>query len=54
VIADAVADTGLTLHFALRQLALQEPATLEACVLVDQRERRLVDDLPLRGSAAVR
>jgi hypoxanthine-guanine phosphoribosyltransferase len=54
VVVDTVADTGLTLHFALRQLALQQPTSMEACVLVDQRQRRLVDDLPLRGSHALR
>lgn len=48
VIVDAVADTGLTLHFALRELAGQSPASLEACVLVDRRARRLVPELPLR------
>ena len=48
VVVDAVADTGLTLHFALRELAADAPASLEACVLVDRQARRLVPDLPLR------
>jgi hypoxanthine-guanine phosphoribosyltransferase len=51
VIVDAVADTGLTLHFALRELAAEAPASLEACVMVDRRARRLVPDLPLRPGA---
>jgi hypoxanthine phosphoribosyltransferase len=51
VVVDAVADTGLTLHFALRELAAAAPASLEVCVLVDRRARRLVPDLPLRGGA---
>jgi hypoxanthine phosphoribosyltransferase len=49
VVVDAVVDTGLTLHFALRKLAAEQPASLEACVLVDRRAHRLIDDLPLRA-----
>jgi hypoxanthine-guanine phosphoribosyltransferase len=48
VLVDAVVHTGLTLHYALRQLATLEPGSLEACVLDDRRRLRLVDDLPLR------
>jgi hypoxanthine phosphoribosyltransferase len=55
VVVDAVVDTGLTLYVALRALARAEPASLEACVLVDRRARRLIDDLPLRaGGFALR
>ena len=54
VVVDAVVHTGLTLHFALRQLAAAQPASLEACVLDDRRRLRLVDDLPLRGTPAAR
>lgn len=54
VVVDAVVHTGLTLHFALRQLAAAEPASLEACVLDDRRRLRLVDDLPLRAAPPAR
>ena len=43
-----VVDTGLTLNFLLRTLALREPASLSAVALLDRPYRRLVDDLPLR------
>jgi hypoxanthine phosphoribosyltransferase len=47
VVVDTVADTGLTLRAALRRLAEQAPASLEACVLLDRPARRLVSALPL-------
>jgi hypoxanthine phosphoribosyltransferase len=47
VVADVV-DTGLTLHFLLRTLALRGPASLGVVTLLDRPYRRLVDDLPLR------
>jgi hypoxanthine phosphoribosyltransferase len=48
VIVEDVVDTGLTLHFLARTLALRNPASLSAVTLLDRPYRRLVDDLPLR------
>jgi hypoxanthine phosphoribosyltransferase len=48
VIVEGVVDTGLTLHFLARTLALRSPASLTAVTLLDRPYRRLVDDLPLR------
>ena len=47
VIVEDVVDTGLTLHFLARTLALRNPASLSAVTLFDRPYRRLVDDLPL-------
>ena len=44
---DDILDTGLTLHFLARTLALRNPASLSAVTLFDRPYRRLVDDLPL-------
>jgi hypoxanthine phosphoribosyltransferase len=43
-----VVDTGLTLHFLCRTLALRSPASLGAVTLLDRPYRRLVDEIPLR------
>jgi hypoxanthine phosphoribosyltransferase len=48
VIVEDVVDTGLTLHFLCRTLALRDPASLAAITLLDRPYRRLVDDIPLR------
>jgi hypoxanthine phosphoribosyltransferase len=48
VIVEDVVDTGLTLHFLCRTLALREPASLAAVALLDRPYRRLVDEIPLR------
>jgi hypoxanthine phosphoribosyltransferase len=48
LVVEDVVDTGLTLHFLLRTLALREPASLAAATLLDRPYRRLVDDLPIR------
>ena len=48
LIVEDVVDTGLTLHFLARTLALRDPASLAAVTLLDRPYRRLVDDLPLR------
>jgi hypoxanthine phosphoribosyltransferase len=48
VIVEDVVDTGLTLHFLCRTLALRSPASLTAVTLLDRPYRRLVDDIPLR------
>lgn len=42
-----IIDTGLTLHYLLRTLKAQQPASLEVCVLFNKEKRRLID-LPLR------
>ena len=48
VIVEDVVDTGLTLHFLCRTLALRSPASLAAVTLLDRPYRRLVDEIPLR------
>jgi hypoxanthine phosphoribosyltransferase len=47
VIVDEVVDTGLTMHYLTRSLALRNPASLAVAVLLDRPYRRLVDDLPI-------
>jgi hypoxanthine phosphoribosyltransferase len=47
VIVEDVVDTGLTLHFLCKTLALRNPASLAAVTLLDRPYRRLVDDIPL-------
>ncbi len=48
VLVDEVVDTGLTMNYLARTLALREPATIAAVTLFDRPYRRLVDDLPVR------
>jgi hypoxanthine phosphoribosyltransferase len=48
LLVEDVVDTGLTLHFLCRTLALRNPASLAAVTLLDRPFRRLVDELPLR------
>ena len=48
LLVEDVVDTGLTLHFLCRTLALRDPASLAAVTLLDRPVRRLVDELPLR------
>ena len=48
IVVEDVVDTGLTLHFLCRTLALREPASLAAVTLLDRPYRRLVEDIPLR------
>ena len=48
ILVDEVVDTGLTLHYLTRMLALRDPASLAVAALFDRPYRRLVDDLPLR------
>jgi len=48
ILVEDVVDTGLTLHFLCRTLALREPASLAAVTLLDRPYRRLVEDVPLR------
>jgi hypoxanthine phosphoribosyltransferase len=47
IVVDEVVDTGLTLHYLSRSLALRNPASLAVAVLFDRPYRRLVDDLPI-------
>ena len=47
ILVDEVVDTGLTMHYLCRTLALREPATLVGATLFDRPYRRLVDDLPI-------
>ncbi len=47
LIVDEVVDTGLTMHYLTRSLALRSPASLAVAVLFDRPYRRLVDDLPI-------
>jgi hypoxanthine phosphoribosyltransferase len=48
ILVDEVVDTGLTLHYLVRTLALRGPETLVAAALFDRPYRRLLDDLPIR------
>jgi hypoxanthine phosphoribosyltransferase len=48
LLADAVIDTGLTMHYLTRSLALRNPGSLRIATLFDRPYRRLVDDLPVR------
>src|SRR5207244_325720 len=48
VLVDEVVDTGLTMHYLVRTLALRNPRTLVGATLFDRPYRRLVDDLPVR------
>ena len=48
VLVDEVVDTGLTLNYLTRTLALRGPSSLVAATLFDRPYRRLVDDLPVR------
>ena len=48
VLVEDVVDTGLTMNYLCRTLALREPASLAIVTLLDRPYRRLVDDLPVR------
>jgi hypoxanthine phosphoribosyltransferase len=48
LIVEDVVDTGLTLRYLCRTLALRSPRSLAAVTLLDRPYRRLVDDLPVR------
>ena len=48
IVVDEVVDTGLTLHYLTRTLALRNPESLACATLFDRPYRRLVDDLPIR------
>jgi hypoxanthine phosphoribosyltransferase len=48
LLVDEVVDTGLTMGYLSRTLALREPASLAAITLFDRPYRRLVADVPVR------
>ena len=48
LVIEDVVDTGLTVNFLARTLALRGPASLTAVTLLDRPYRRLCDDIPLR------
>ena len=48
VIVEDIIDTGLTLNYLCKTLALRSPASLAAVTLLDRPYRRLVEDLPVR------
>jgi hypoxanthine phosphoribosyltransferase len=47
LIVEDVVDTGLTLNYLCKTLALRAPASLAAATLLDRPYRRLVEDLPV-------
>lgn len=50
LVIEDVIDSGLTLHYILRSLALRRPQTLEVCTLFDRPLQRLVEiDVRYRG-----
>jgi hypoxanthine phosphoribosyltransferase len=48
ITVEDVVDTGLTLNYLCKTLALRDPASLAAVTLLDRPYRRLVEDLPVR------
>jgi hypoxanthine phosphoribosyltransferase len=48
LVVENVVDTGLTLNYLLKALALRNPADLGVCTLLDRPYRRLCEDLPIR------
>jgi hypoxanthine phosphoribosyltransferase len=48
LIVEDVVDTGLTLNYLCKTLALRSPTSLVAVTLLDRPYRRLVEDLPVR------
>jgi hypoxanthine phosphoribosyltransferase len=47
LIVEDIIDSGLTLHYLMKNLRARAPATLEVCALLTKPERRRVD-LPIR------
>ena len=47
LVVEDVIDTGLTLNYLCKTLALRDPASLAAVTLLDRPYRRLVEDLPV-------
>ena len=48
VLVEDIVDTGLTLRYLCRSLALRGPASVAVATLLDRPYRRLVEDLPVR------
>lgn len=48
ILVEDVVDTGLTLNYLCRTLALRSPRSLVVATLLDRPYRRLVEDLPVR------
>jgi hypoxanthine phosphoribosyltransferase len=48
LLVDEVVDTGLTMNYLAKTLAVRGPASLHAVILFDRPYRRLVDDVPVR------
>ena len=48
LLVENVVDTGLTLNYVVKTLALRNPRDIAICTLLDRPYRRLVDDLPMR------
>jgi len=48
LLVEDVIDTGLTLNYLVRSLALRKPASVAVVTLLDRPYRRLVADLPVR------
>jgi hypoxanthine phosphoribosyltransferase len=48
LVVEDVVDTGLTLNYLCKTLALRSPASLAAATLLDRPYRRLVEDIPVR------
>jgi hypoxanthine phosphoribosyltransferase len=48
ILVEDVVDTGLTLNYICKTLALRSPASLAAVALLDRPYRRLVENLPVR------
>jgi hypoxanthine phosphoribosyltransferase len=48
IVVEDVVDTGLTLNYLCKTLALRDPASLAAVTLLDRPYRRLVEDIPVR------
>jgi hypoxanthine phosphoribosyltransferase len=47
LLVEDVVDTGLTLHFLYRTLALRNPASIAAVTLLDRPYRRLADEITI-------
>lgn len=47
VFVEDMIDTGLTLHYILRNLQARDPASIEVCALFNKSKRRLID-LPIK------
>jgi hypoxanthine phosphoribosyltransferase len=43
IVVQDMIDSGLTLHFIYRSLSLRRPRSLEACILFDRPQLRLLD-----------